>query len=95
MSALTESARGQTCTLRIVGVCNFNRETVVLCHLSEFGGGKSFKAPDIAAVYGCSSCHDVLDGRVQHAGFQEERYWYTTRALIETHQSMHERGLLR
>ncbi len=60
MSALTESARGETCTLRIVSVCNCNRETVVLCHLSEFGGGKSFKAPDIAAVYGCSSCHDVL-----------------------------------
>ena len=61
---IRRAARGQDCTLRLA-VCNFDPETTVLCH-SNFlvdGKGMGLKAPDTAAAFGCSACHDVLDGR--------------------------------
>lgn len=61
MSKLRKSARGKECQIRIPGVCNGNPETVVLCHLG--GGGMGTKRSDIHAAYGCSDCHDVVDGR--------------------------------
>lgn len=65
MTAIRKSARNQECTLRFPGVCNFDISTTVLCHsnLVADGKGLSIKAPDTAAAYGCSACHDVLDGR--------------------------------
>lgn len=56
---IRESARGEDCAINIVGVCNYNPETVVLCHLQ--GGG--VKSADTMAAYGCSDCHDAIDGR--------------------------------
>ncbi|MFJ5456299.1 nuclease domain-containing protein [Pectobacterium sp. CHL-2024] len=64
--ALRESARGQTCTLQISGICNGNSETTVLCHLPSPTHGMGYKGDDFWAVYGRSSCHDVIDGRVQY-----------------------------
>ena len=61
---IRRAARGQDCTLRLA-VCNFDPDTTVLCH-SNFlidGKGMGLKAPDTVAAFGCSSCHDVLDGR--------------------------------
>lgn len=61
---IRRAARGQDCTLRLA-VCNFDPDTTVLCH-SNFlidGKGMGLKAPDTAAAFGCSACHDVLDGR--------------------------------
>ncbi|QRN32627.1 nuclease domain-containing protein [Pectobacterium brasiliense] len=63
---LRESARGQACTLQISGICNANPETTVLCHLPSPTHGMGYKGDDFWAVYGCSSCHDVIDGRVQY-----------------------------
>lgn len=62
---IRQAARGQDCTLQILGVCNGQPETVVLCHSNSLADGKGMglKAPDTAACFGCSSCHDVLDGR--------------------------------
>ncbi|MEQ9892073.1 nuclease domain-containing protein [Pectobacterium aroidearum] len=62
--ALRESARGQTCTLQIPGICNGNPETTVLCHLPSPTHCMGYKGDDFRDVYGCSSCHDVIDGRV-------------------------------
>ena len=63
MSKLRKSAKGEECTLQIHPYCNGNPETVVLCHLpSDSGMGQ--KSPDWWAVYGCSDCHDIIDGRV-------------------------------
>jgi len=65
MSKLRKSARGEECTLQIHPYCNGNPETVVLCHLpSDSGMGQ--KSPDWWAAYGCSACHDVIDGRSGH-----------------------------
>ncbi|MNE42873.1 hypothetical protein D3C81_561040 [compost metagenome] len=60
---LRDSARGQCCTLQIPGICNGNSETTVLCHLPSSTHGMGYKSDDYWAVFGCSSCHDVIDGR--------------------------------
>lgn len=61
---IRRAARGQDCTLRLA-VCNFDHDTTVLCHSNFLADGKGMglKAPDTAAAFGCSACHDVLDGR--------------------------------
>ncbi|CNE68443.1 82 prophage-derived uncharacterized protein ybcO [Yersinia rohdei] len=64
--ALRDFARGQCCTLQIPGICNSNPETTVLCHLSSSTHGMGYKSDDFWAVYGCSDCHDVIDGRVPY-----------------------------
>ncbi len=60
---LRKSAKGQQCTIQIPDICNNNPETVVLCHLPSENHGIAYKSDDFWAVYGCSSCHDVIDGR--------------------------------
>lgn len=61
---IRRAAKNQECTLRFP-VCNFDPSTTVLCHSNELSDGKGMglKAPDTAAAFGCSACHDVLDGR--------------------------------
>lgn len=50
--------------MRLPGICNWDRTTVVLAHINRGGvGGMGMKAPDVAGVFACSACHDVLDGR--------------------------------
>ena len=65
---LRKEARGRECQVRIPGVCNKNRETVVLAHLNNkglFGVGTGQKVPDIFGAWACSACHDAVDGRVR------------------------------
>lgn len=71
MTPIRRAARGQDCTLRIPDVCNFNPETTVLCHSNRLADGKGMgiKAPDTEACFGCSACHDVLDGRAPRPGW--------------------------
>jgi hypothetical protein len=72
--ALRKSARGETCTLILPGICNLNPETTVWAHSPFRGDGKSMgsKSHDFCGCYACSSCHDALDGRVPH---DFERSW--------------------
>lgn len=60
---LRDSARGQPCLVRIPGHCNFDPATTVLAHLN--GGGMGTKKSDLQGAFCCSSCHDVIDGRVR------------------------------
>ena len=66
-SNLRKEARGRNCTIEIPGVCNRNPETVVLCHLNKrsLGAGMGKKTPDIFGAWGCSACHDAVDGRMR------------------------------
>jgi hypothetical protein len=63
LSKVTESAKGENCTIRLPGHCNFNPETTVFCHINgiRFNHGVGYKTK--FGAYGCSSCHDVVDGR--------------------------------
>jgi len=74
------AARGRDCTLMIPGVCNRDPATTVLCHSNRLADGKGMglKAPDSAACFGCSDCHDVLDGRRPLPG------WLTREQLEDT-----------
>jgi hypothetical protein len=64
MSALTDYARGKDCEIRVPGVCNFNPETTVACHVPLMGNhGTGFKPMDLHIAFGCSDCHDAVDRR--------------------------------
>ena len=95
---LRDSARGQECTLRIPEICNGNPETTVLCHLPCNMAGFGMKSPDNMAVFGCSSCHDVIDGRVRHPGYKIGASYFDgfdlLRALAETQQYWVENGFM-
>lgn len=61
---LRDLARGRDCLIRVPGECLRSPETVVLCHYRMSGlSGMGFKSPDWCAAYGCSKCHDIVDGR--------------------------------
>jgi hypothetical protein len=94
MSKLRRSARGKMCALQIYPHCNNNKDTVVLCHLSSSFSGISMKSKDFFAVYGCSSCHDVIDGRVKTQLSKEEILRCQLRALERTWNQMIEDGLI-
>jgi len=62
---LRDSARGRDCELRLIGTCNHNSETTVLCHIGR-DRGTAIKCNDTMAVFACSSCHDAIDGRTSY-----------------------------
>lgn len=98
MTPIRKSARNQDCTLCLPGVCNRDPATTVLCHSNYLADGKGMglKAPDTAAVYGCSACHDVLDGRRPRpdgiSKFELEGAFYA--AMLRTHAILRAKGLL-
>ena len=94
MSKLRKSARGKPCCLQLHPFCNGNPETVVLCHLPSLSKGIALKPPDWMAVYGCSSCHDLIDGRVRHDLPKEEIMRSMLRALERTWRLMIDEGLI-
>ena len=92
---LTKSARGEDCTLQIYPYCNGNPETVVLCHLPS-GSGMGQKSPDWFAVYGCSSCHDIIDGRKDIGSLDKSQKAHISQsALFRTWNRMIEKGLIK
>lgn len=89
---LRDSARGQDCTLRLPGVCNFNPETTVLAHLPCGHKGVGMKGPDMIAVFACSACHDRLDFRARGGDIDASDL---LRALAETQMRWVAMGLLK
>lgn len=87
---LRNSARGESCSLRLPGVCNHNPETTVLAHVPCGQRGIGLKGPDLVAVFACSACHDALDGRSRH----EVDGWDVIRALAETQVRWVQMGLV-
>lgn len=87
---LRQSARGRDCTLRLPGICRRDSETVVLCHLPVGMKGMGMKSPDLFAVFGCDTCHAVIDGRTRGEFDQGD----LLRALAETQMHWVETGLL-
>ena len=62
--ALTKAARDQDCTLMLDNVCNGDPATTVFAHFNDGFQGMGIKANDTSGCFACSSCHDVIDGRV-------------------------------
>jgi uncharacterized CHY-type Zn-finger protein len=91
MSKIRKSAKGEDCSLRLVP-CSSN-ETTVLAHIGRVRG-VGIKCNDIHAVYACSNCHDVIDGRVKTQFSKVELKAEILRALEETQLKLIEKGLL-
>ena len=71
MTSLRRSAKGQQCQIRIMNVCNYDSETVVLCHYRMSGDGMGRKPPDTRAAYACHDCHAEVDGRTSNSGLSK------------------------
>jgi len=95
-NAIRESARGETCTFLIPGICNGNTETTVYCHAPHPDRGTGYKSHPAAerwGAYGCSACHDVMDGR---RGLRADNYaGYWLLAIRETQRRLIAKGLLK
>lgn len=98
MTPIRKAARDQDCTIVLPGVCNRDPATTCLCHSNELvdGKGMGLKAPDTAAAFGCSACHDVLDGRrPRPAWLTKDQVLAAFRAGIKrTHQFLRTKGLI-
>ena len=51
-----DSAKGEDCTLRLVGICNFKSETTIAAHIGR-RRGMGIKCGDNMVVYACGDCH--------------------------------------
>lgn len=93
---ITGSAKGEDCTLRMPGVCNFNPDTTVFAHIG--GAGMGLKAHDIHGFYACSDCHDLIDNRnsvhIIKLIVYEKIASECLRAMIETQSILIQKGLI-
>ena len=87
---IRDSARGEDCSLRL-GMCSSD-ETVVLCHIGHIRG-MGVKCGDHFAVYACSNCHDLIDGRVKNSHLDLDLEYEKLRALEETQLKLINKGL--
>jgi len=92
-SKITKSARSEECQVRIPNVCNFNPETTVFAHLG--GGGMGFKQDDIHGAYCCSSCHDVVDLRVNTEFTLNEITIWFYEGMVRTQLMLLNKGLIK
>jgi hypothetical protein len=83
---IRNSAKGETCSLRISEFCDHDL-TVVLAHINSNYRGTGMKSPDIFSCYACYHCHTLLDSNTVHAKDQ-------LRALQETQMKLAEKGLI-
>lgn len=91
---LKDSAKGKDCTLRLIGTCNGNSETTVLCHVGR-RRGTAIKSGDNMAIYACSSCHDAIDGRVSYNSLANPNlHEDILRAIEETQEQFIDEGLM-
>lgn len=98
VTPIRKAARNQDCTIQLPGICNRDPATSVLCHSNALADGKGMglKAPDTAAAFGCSACHDVLDGRrPRPAWLSKDQVDEAFRAGIGlTHEVLRMKGLI-
>lgn len=87
---ITNSAKGEECTLRIPGVCNRDPATTVFAHMN--GGGMAYKHHDIHGCYACSKCHALLDSAW---GYSMNGKSNLLRAMTETQCKLLEKGLIK
>jgi hypothetical protein len=97
MSAITKSANGENCTIRVPGYCNDNPETTVLAHINgvRFGHGTGQKVDDIFGAYACSDCHDVVDGRQRSNYSRDELKLMHYEGVFETQLKLLAKGLIK
>ena len=95
MSKITQSAEGEHCTIRLPMICNHNPDTVVFCHINSIRHGHGVGIKTHFGAYGCSSCHDAIDGRVktQYQSVELKNALYE--AVLETLSKLIDKGLVK
>lgn len=83
-----DSAKGEDCTLRLVGICNFNPETTIAAHIGR-RRGMAIKCGDNMIVYACSNCHAEIDSKGR-SSYADDKL----RALEETQERLIDKGLM-
>lgn len=84
MSALTDYAKGKPCLIRAPGICTFQDEQTVACHVPLMDyHGTGFKMADWFIAFGCFNCHACVD---------RARYTHLDEALVRT---WHLEGMVR
>lgn len=64
-TASLKLARGKDCLVRSP-VCNHDPQTTVAAHIRRANvAGIGQKPPNTCIVWACSSCHDLIDGRLK------------------------------
>ncbi len=91
---LTNAARGENCTMGVLGTCNGNPETTVFAHFPDITHGMGHKATDWSGGFCCSACHDATDGRTNNPEFAGRAEWYMRRSQTRTMERLFERGIL-
>ena len=76
MVDLRKAAKGQMCTeSESTATAILNPETSVLAHYRLAGTcGTATKPHDMQAAIACSSCHDLIDGRVKTSDYTKKNY---------------------
>jgi len=92
---ITRSARGEQCTLQIVGICNRNIETTVYSHFPDGSGGSNKLNGELCGGYACSDCHDIVDGRQKHDIPKGDLEFYMRRAQQRTLVRLIDQGFVR
>ena len=92
LTPIQASAKGESCTFNLLN-CNYDHETTVLCHdtRTAFDGKRR---SDARAAYGCSNCHDVMDGRTPNDMTSTLKGSIWGMAILKTHVKLMEKGLL-
>ena len=90
-----KSAKGKPCTVRIPGACNFNPETTVIAHVNSIRFGKGVGIKSAFGAFCCSSCHDVLDGRVPPTYTKDKLALMHYEGVLETLMTMEKEGLVK
>lgn len=93
-SKLTRAARDQSCTANIAPYCNDDPQTTVLAHAPHIDGGMGTKGPDEWALFACSDCHDIIDGRVTVELSEEEVFICVYRGIQRTQKHFKAMGLI-
>ena len=94
MSKITESARGEACTLRL-DKCN-GFQGVVFAHKNGAGMGQKYLDEDGNDVgfYACYYCHSVYDGQITHPYYKIKFLKEMTEfAIRETQKKLKVKGL--
>lgn len=91
---LTKAARGQDCTVQLYPYCNGMPETTVLAHAPSEYKGFGIKSPDWWGADACSTCHDIIDGRINTDIHRDEIYRAHIRGVFRTIQRRIEQGII-
>ena len=92
---IMDAAKGEACTLNIVGFCRYESETTVACHLPDGSGGSNRLTGPLSIAFGCRDCHSVIDGRVITPLTREDKEFYMRRGMMRTMNRLIDKGLVK